>query len=152
MHISECLSLKAVPFIFPPTVSEIALSLLVLLAFIFPHLINQKTMFYSFNLHVFDYSWAWTFSSHICWPLMKTVVLAYLFLVFLSLIFSILYTVIGLSSLKHFFSSFLCSRAFPLVLLPIVSKMSPLSPCHSRLPMTQAHCTYSVFSYCFSVW
>lgn len=39
--------------------------------------------FYSFNLHVFGYSWAWTFFFlYVCWPLMKTAVLAYLFLVF----------------------------------------------------------------------
>lgn len=35
MHIAEGLSVKVVPFTFPPTVSEIALSLQVLLVFIF---------------------------------------------------------------------------------------------------------------------
>lgn len=70
---------------------------------------------YRFNLHVFGYSWAWIY---VCWPLMKTAVLAYLFLVFsLNLLqplycdeikfFKTLFIVISL--FRSLFSSFFCS-------------------------------------------
>lgn len=74
---------------------------------------------------------------YVCWPLLKTVMPAHLFLVFLSLILSILYTVIGLSSLKPLLLSFPCSRAFPFVLLPIENEptqpwrdLDPMYPCN----------------------
>lgn len=70
---------------------------------------------------------------YVCCPLLKTFVPAHLFLVFLSLILSILYTVIGLSSLKPFLLSFPCSRAFPSVLLPIENE--PTQPWHDLDPM-----------------
>lgn len=70
---------------------------------------------YRFNLHVFGYSWAWIY---VCWPLMKTAVLAYLFLVFsLNLLqplycdeikfFKTLFIVISL--FRSLFSNFFCS-------------------------------------------
>ena len=70
---------------------------------------------------------------YVCWPLLKSVMPAHLFLVFLSLILPILYTVRGLSSLKPFLLSFPCSRAFPFVLLPIENE--PTQPWRDLDPM-----------------
>lgn len=125
------------------TIWNHSIALLVLLVFIFLLIwLTKKMVFYSF-----EYSFS---SPLVCWPLMKTVVLAYLFLTFLSLIFSILYTVIGLSSLKHFLLSFHSSRAFPVVSLPTASKVSPLSACPPRLPVVESLCTIQSSHY-FSV-
>lgn len=112
-HITAWLSIKAIPtnrvwdcFLF---------------ASIMSNLIDHKMVFYSLNLFAFVYSRVWTFChppplpllpTQVCWPLVKIVVPAYLFLVFLSLIFSILYTMTGLNSWKHFLLSFACQEPF----------------------------------------
>lgn len=57
MHFADCLSINSLLFTFPLTVSEIALSLLVLLVFV--QIWFNHRIFYSFNLHAFDYSWVW---------------------------------------------------------------------------------------------